>query len=732
MHMRASACPRLACRDHSRRRPRLFRGLLVAVAAPLLSLFPAGAAEDAEATHRYDVVIYGGTSAGVTAAIQTARMGKSVLIVNHYPIVGGLTASGLGATDAGREAVIGGISREFYQRVRDYYRDDQAWRQETREEYMERSGRFLQPDDDAQWGFEPHVAQKIYADMLEEEDVPVVTGEFLVRDNGAGVVRNNGRIEAIIMESGNRYEGKMFLDATYEGDLMAEAGVSYIVGREGNETYGETLNGIQTANTESHMFTYGHERYPERPLPEEYRVSPYVVEGDPESGLLDGINPDPGGEDGDPDHRVQAYCYRLCMTTAEDNMVPIEAPEGYNPDDFELLFRMFEAGEDRTPWHPADMPNLKSDTNNNRAVSTNLIGGSDDYPEASYEERREIEAEHKHWQQGLLYTLATHPRIPDHVQEEVNQWGYAADEFEDNDHWPYHIYVRVGRRMVSDYVITEHNCRLDEIPFDPVGMGSYNMDSHNVQRFVTEQGYAQNEGNIEEPPAGPYRISYRSIVPKQEEAENLFVPVAVSSSHIAFGSIRMEPVFMVLGQSAATAAVLAIDEDTAVQEVDYGMLRERLLQDGQVLDMGEAVDIDPTALPGIVVDNRQAAQEGRWGASASESGFVGLNYLHDGNSDKGGLSIRYEPRLSGSGRHEIRLSYTPHANRASNVPVTVIHAGGSERIEIDQRREPSIDGVFVSLGEFELDADSAVVISNEGTDGFVIADAVQFLPVDNS
>jgi hypothetical protein len=538
---------------------------------------------DERAVPRHDVVIYGGTSAGVTAAVQAAVMGKSVVLVNHYRHLGGLTSGGLGRTDFGREAVIGGLARSFYQRVRKYYESDVVWTHESRVEYMD-SGRLLRPNDDAQWGFEPQVAERIFHDMIRNAGVCYEPNQALIRDYGRGVIKHGRRIAGIRVESGKVYGGKMFIDATYEGDLLAEAGVSYIVGREGNAAYGETLNGIQTANTQNHMFTYRGERYPSRPLPVSARVDPYVVPGNPASGLLPGVNPDAGGEDGRADHRVQSYCFRLCLTDVPSNQIPFDPPPGYKEADFELLFRMFEAGEERIPWLPGRMPNRKTDTNNLLAVSLNLVGGADDYPEASYQRRREIEQKHQYWQRGIMHSLAHHPRVPEHVRREVSRWGYAADEFTVNKNWPYAIYVRVGRRMVGEYIMTEHDCRLTRSVPDPVGMGSYQMDSHNVQRYVTPEGYVQNEGNIEVRPPGPYRISYRSITPKRGEVENLLVPVAVSASHIAFGSIRMEPVFMILGQSAATAAVFAIDDDVAVQEVDYAKLRRRLLADGQVLE----------------------------------------------------------------------------------------------------------------------------------------------------
>jgi len=534
------------------------------------------AADDAQ----YDMVIYGGTSGAVTAAVQARQMGKSAIIVNPYTHLGGMTSSGLGHTDWGRREVIGGLSREFYQRVRSYYNDDNRWIHEPRTSYL--GQRHLQANDDSQWGFEPHAAGNIFKAWLEEHDVPVVDGRLDRRD-GRGVVKEGQRITAIVMESGKRYEGRMFIDATYEGDLLAAAGVSYIVGRESNETYGETLNGIQTRQTVWHVFTVDGNKVPPRPLPVEARVDPYVIAGDPSSGLLPGVNPDAGGPDGQGDHRVQSYCYRLCLTNAPENQVPFAQPEDYDEATYELLFRMFEAGEKRIPWLPGRMPNRKTDTNNRWAVSMNVIGGADEYPEATYERRREIEKQHEHWQRGLMWTLAKHPRVPANVREEVGKWGYAKDEFVGNDHWPHMIYIRVGRRMVGDYVMTEHDCRLTRKAPDSVGKGSYTMDSHNVQRYVTAEGYVQNEGNIEVPPAGPYAISYRSIIPKRGEAENLLVPWAVSASHIAFGSIRMEPVFMILGQSAATAAAMAIDDGVSVQEVDYEKLRERLLEDGQIL-----------------------------------------------------------------------------------------------------------------------------------------------------
>lgn len=537
-----------------------------------LGLIAQGAAEPkANAERAYDIVVYGSTSAGVTAAIQAAKMNKSVLLINHASHIGGLTSSGLGRTDAGKKQIIGGLSHEFYQRISRYYKDGTLKGD-------------IPANHGSQWAFEPSVAEAIYVNWLKEHDVAVIDAR-LDRRIGKGVNLDGDRITAITMESGDTYRAKMFIDATYVGDLLAAAGVSYTVGREGNAKYQETLNGIQTANTVHHIFTIGGKmgRVPQE-MPEENRVDPYVVKGDPDSGLLPGVNTDAGGKDGDPDRRVQSYCYRLCLTNDKANMVPFAKPAGYDEKTHELLFRMFEAGEKRIPWLPGKMPNHKTDTNNRWAVSMNLIGGSDDYPEASYEERRKIEKKHEHWQRGLMWALANHSRVPEHVRKEVSQWGYAKDEFEDNDNWPYMIYIRVARRMVSDYVMTEHDCMSKRTCEDPVGMGSYTMDSHNVQRYVTPGGWVQNEGNIETGVPKPYSISYRSMIPKRGEVTNLLTPTAVSASHIAYGSIRMEPVFMILGQSAATAAAMAIDGELSAQDVSYTKLRERLLADGQKLE----------------------------------------------------------------------------------------------------------------------------------------------------
>ncbi len=515
-----------------------------------------------------DIVIYGGTSSGIIAAIQAKRMGKSVALIEPSNHLGGLTTGGLGATDIGNKSAIGGLARDFYHRVWKHYQKDDAWNRETRQQYEGKNNRH-DPADNTMWTFEPHVASQIYRDLLAEFHISPILGERL--DRKSGVKKDGARITSITMESGRTFAGKMFIDATYEGDLMAATGVKYHVGREANSVYGETLNGVQSKrNVKSHRFIKG--------------VDPFLKPGDSASGLLPGIRTEPMPPDGAGDQAVQAYCYRLCTTDLPENRRPWPKPANYDPVQFELLLRNFEAGDQRAPWHPLWMPNRKTDTNNNGAFSTDYIGANFDYPDADYATRDRIVAAHTAYQQGLLWTLANNPRVPEKVRAEFNRLGMAKDEFVDNENWPTQLYIREARRMIGPYVMTEHNCRGEKQVADSVGMGAYGMDSHNCQRYVNERNHVQNEGDVQVGGFKPYPISYRSIIPKQEECENLLVPVCLSSSHIAYGSIRMEPVFMILGQSAATAAAFAIDDAVAVQKVNYEKLRTRLRSDIQVLN----------------------------------------------------------------------------------------------------------------------------------------------------
>lgn len=553
-----------------------FKSALLALS--LLFVFIAcGPAEEQEEIT--DVIVYGGTSGAVTAAIQAKKMGKSVIVVSPDTHLGGLTAGGLGWTDTGKKEVIGGLSREFYQRVYTKYQEEDAWKWEDRSDFGNQGQGTPAIDGEfrTMWIFEPHVAEAVYDEWVEELGIEVVRDEWLDRENGVTV--EDGKITAMRTLSGKEFKGKMFIDATYEGDLMAAAGVSYHVGREANSVYDEEWNGVQTG-------VY-HHRHHFNVL--DQPIDPYWTKGDPSSGLLPRISAEDPGVKGEGDNKVQAYCFRTCMSNHPDNRVPFPRPENYDSTQYELLVRIFDAGW-REWFGKFDMiPNRKTDTNNHGPFSSDNIGMNYDYPEAGYERRKEIIKEHEDYQKGLLYFVANDPRVPKETQEEFQKWGLAKDEFTDNGNWPHQIYVREARRMIGKYVMTENELLQKKPTPESVGMGSYTIDSHNIQRYVDENGHVHNEGDIGVPLPQPYEIAYGSLVPEKEEIQNLVVPVAVSASHIAFGSIRMEPVFMILGQSAATAAVMAMEQGIPVQDLPYEELRTRLLVDGQVLTLDDRI-----------------------------------------------------------------------------------------------------------------------------------------------
>jgi len=523
-----------------------------------------------------DLIIYGGTSAAVTAAVEAVQSGKTVLVVSPDTHLGGLSSGGLGFTDTGNKSTIGGLSREFYHRIWLHYNEPAAWKWQKHSEYGNKGQGTVAMDGEnrTMWIFEPHVAEQVFEDLIAEYKITVLRDEWLDRKNG--LVKENGKILSFKTLSGKIFKGKMFIDATYEGDLMAAAGVSYHVGREACSVYNEKWNGVQAG-----VFQHGHHF--------KAKIDPYKIPGKPESGLLPFISSEKIAPNCSGDSKIQAYCFRLCMSNLAENRIPFPKPDNYNPANYELLGRVFDAGW-KEWFDKFDLiPNRKTDTNNHGPFSSDFIGMNYDYPDASYERRREIIKNHENYQKGLLYYVATDPRVPKEIHDQMQNWGLAKDEFPDNGNWSRQLYIREARRMIGVYVTSENDVLAKrEVP-QPVGMGSYAMDSHNVQRYVTSEGFVQDEGDIGVSPDAPYAISYGSIIPKKEECTNLLVPVCVSSSHIAYGSIRMEPVFMILGQSAAMAAVLAIDNRVGVQDVNYATLQEKLLKEGQVISLKQAV-----------------------------------------------------------------------------------------------------------------------------------------------
>lgn len=484
-----------------------------------------------------DLCIYGGNSGGVIAAIAARRRGLSVALLEPGKHLGGLTAGGLTYTDIGNKRAIGGLSREFYRRV---------------------GARYGKPEF---WTFEPHVAEEVFRDWLAEEGIECHFMSFL-----ADVEVSDGRIRQLTTEHGLVVSAHMFIDASYEGDLMAKAGVSYAVGRESNATYRETWNGQQAL--QHHQFRHA--------------VDPHVVEGDPASGLLPGIDSAPY-KSGAGDRRVQAYNFRLCLTDEAANRIPFEEPKGYRRENFELLARYCRAGYVPSFSKFDRLINGKVDMNNHGAISTDFIGGNHDFPEADYARREEIFQAHVAWIRGLLWFWASDPVVPAEFQKPFQSWGWCRDEFVGTGGFSHALYVREARRLVGDLVMTEHHCMGTERIEDAVGLAAYTMDSHNCRRIVVA-GEVRNEGDVQVRSGPPYPVSYRSIIPRRGECRNLFIPFCLSASHIAFGSIRMEPVFMILAESAVEAAVIALENSIDVQSVPYQELRERLLAANQILD----------------------------------------------------------------------------------------------------------------------------------------------------
>jgi len=519
----------------------------------------------------HDIVVYGGTSGGIIAAVQAAKSKHSVVLISPTSALGGLTSSGLGWVDLGRDSILGGLSRDFHTRLYHYYQKPEAWKWEESAKFGNMGQGMSAFIHQAKLAsvFEPSAATAVFNEMLKENGVTVVTARLDLKN---GVVIDGKRIQKIRTEDGQEYTGKMFIDATYEGDLLPGAGVSFTVGRESNANYNETLNGIQSDRKVMNQLPDG--------------IDPYIKPGDPSSGLLPGVNADAGGKVGEGDSRLQAYCFRMCLTDVPENRVTIEKPEGYDEANYEILFRAIQAGQKNRFFKFSLMPNRKTDSNNDSGISTDFIGenhgSSWDWTTLDHDERLALAKKQEKWQRGLVWTLQNHPRVPEAIRNTHAKWGLPKDEFTDNGHWPHQLYIREARRMVSDFVMTEHHCRHKQPVPDSIGLAAYTMDSHAVQRYVTNS-MIKNEGDVQVGVPGPYPVSYRAIVPKEGQCENLLVPWCLSASHIAFGSIRMEPVFMILSQSAATAAALALEGKTSVQQVPYEKLKVHLERDGQVL-----------------------------------------------------------------------------------------------------------------------------------------------------
>ena len=638
-----------------------------------------------EVTKTYDIIVYGGTSAGVTAAYAAKMQGKSVLIIEPTNHLGGLTTGGLGQTDIGNKYAITGLSRDFYRRIGTHY------------------GKL------EQWTFEPHVAKDIFLEYLKKADIPVKYHRQLTDVTKEGTSIERIKVKDIEAGAEETYAAKVFIDATYEGDLMAMAGVSYTIGREANSVYDENWNGVQLLD--KHQFPEG--------------VDPYVEKGNPASGLLWGVSNETLAPTGSGDKKVQAYNFRLCLTDSVQNRIFITRPDGYDSTKFELLLRYIEIKKPHElNWalmHIQPMPGRKTDINNSGPFSTDMIGENYDYPDASYEERAEIINKHKLYTQSLLYFLGSDPRVPEHLRTEMLQWGYPKDEYTDTDNFSPQLYVREARRMVSDYVMTEKHCTGEDIVEDGIGMAAYTMDSHNTQRLVVG-GMAKNEGDVQQGTPNPFPIAYRSIIPKKSECTNLLVPVCLSASHIAFGSIRMEPVFMVLGQSAGLAAAMAVDAENNVHNVDVSAMQQRLLENPLSDDTTAEILIDNT-------DENQVIKTGNWEIDATARNRYGVDYLVNSATESTGQEIKFQPEFKKPGNYKVYIYVPERDNLAETYSLKITTKDKTEPIFLNTQFAKN-DWSFVGEFSFEKNKENGLTIEKSASREAVVADAVLFLPID--
>ena len=678
---------------------------------------PASAATSIQA----DVCVYGGTSGGVVAAVQAARMGKRVVLVEPGRHLGGMTSGGLSAVDIGDPRSVGGIAREYFTRLVASYGKQLNWGKP----FQGKGG----PATGGAYSIEPHVAERVFDKMAQEAGVTVLREARL-----AEVSQDGPRITGLSTDDGRRVQARMFIDTTYEGDLLAAAGVSYTLMREGNAKYGEQYNGIHYTEKyrprNDHRTPGANGRVPggQGVWDRDFPLDPYVVKGNPRSGVLPLINPGEPGRHGEPAPGVMAYCFRLCLSTA-DNRLPIKPPPDYDPQRYKLVARFIEAcraiGDDLDlRWFSKHdpLPNQKWDFNT-ATFGGNLPGASWEWPEASYDRRAEIAKEIENYHRGLLHFLATDPRVPPKVRSDMARFGLPPDEFKDNGGWPHQIYVREGRRMVSDLVLTEHHTFGHVFAPHPIGLGSYGTDVHEIRRIV-KNGVVTREGKIAGGRGGfgPYQIGYGAIIPKADECENLFATFALSASHTAFASIRMEPVFMVTSQSAATAACLAIDDDVPVHKLNYAKLQPRLIADRQILTWPGSRP--RTKLPGIVLDETAAKFTGTWTRSNGQSPHIGNYYRHDANQQRGRKAATFRPQISTTADYEIRLLHTAHDNRSSRSQVTIRINDREHNFRVDQRKPPAALGIFRLQAGDKL----AVTVSNDDADGYVVVDGLQLRP----
>ena len=639
------------------------------------------------------MVIHGATAGGTIAAIAAAGEGMDVLLIEPGKNVGGMVTGGLSHNDYGDRTVIGGMALEFYKKVAAHYQKPlYYWR-----------------------GPEPYVGEKIFRDWLEEAGVTL-----LFENRVTEVHKQQGTINRISLSGGSIVRGKVFIDASYEGDLMARTGVSYTVGREAVRDYGESWAGRRAILPDNHQM-----------LP---RVSPFDENGN----LLPLINPAPLAEEGDADPAVQGYGFRLIVTDDEDNRIPFRKPENYDPYQFELLKRYYQVHPDAPNmvhlW--PTLPNGKTDMNSSGPISTNVVSGLNwEYPEADYERRDEIWQLMKEYTMGLLYFLSHDPSVPGRIRRETQQMGLCRDEFTENGHWPHQLYIRSARRMIGEYILTQHDLEHDTVKYDAIGMGSYNIDVRHVQRtFIPVSRFPElhyevyNEGYMSIPVA-PYQIPYRSLLPQYDECSNLIVPVCISASHVAYASVRMEPQYMIMGQAAGVAAAMAVEGDRPVHRIDISLLQEKLAAQGQVLSLQENIYGAFAHGDEIIIDNNMRMFTGKTGTwSGIETQHNGRYQMNYSRNDRPPGTFTFKPWLGKDGLYEVSIWYPSDASHAARVPVLICHREGTEQKFLNQQEH---GGEWISLGRYWLEKGfrEVVTVVSEQAEGDVVADAIRLVRI---
>ena len=638
----------------------------------------------------YDVVVYGGTASGVIAAYSAAKEGLSVALVERTAHVGGLTTSGIGNVDIGWATTVGGYTAEFLRTVGAHYGTPHRM----------------------QIALECKIAEGIFNDMLSREGVDVLYHSRLMEKGGVEV--KDGKIVSITLENGSKLQGKVFIDSSYEGDLMAQAGVSYLTGREGADEFGESSAGIAEYR---HFRTYTPEEMNEvRKIAAKYPLDIKFEEKQPK---------------GKADGKTQAYVYRLTVTDDPDNRVPFYKPEGYDPDRYiSALYRIQKRSLTRfaqvVTLYP--LPNRKYDLNH-----MDLINASWNYPDGSYELRDAIDLYHRRYQEGLLWFFGHDPRVPEALRQDTQRYGLAADEYTDNGNWPWQLYIREGRRMRGEYIMIQQDAWDHPTKEDAVAIGSYFLDCHFVSSVVNKRGFHMEEGAFDYTPYRPYEIPYRSITPKRDECTNLLVPVCMSASHVICASLRMEPVYMMLGQVAADAAALAIRDGSPVQGIDIKELQSKLRAQKQIIHFKPPLGmyLMPEQFEGVVMDDTDLKlNDGIWSHSTSQGPFMLYNYRFMNCNPKGGEEAVFKPTLPEKGKYAVQIMYSASGNRTKKADVVVVDRKGTHSCPVDMTVSPRADGGYWhSLGVYVHDPKKPlkVVISNKGEGGIVVVDAVRFI-----